>query len=812
MDIRDCREIARRAIAVCLWMAGGLMAATGALADPPPPPDGLEIQSVQPFVLNVTDPKVLSQNVSLRFRQTGAHVAVSLDVLEARLPSRPDDFAAAFTPGNPQASAAGVIVSIAVDLTRTPFAGTYTVKVRPVYAEADKVTSARELQLTFTRPAAQLAEVPEITLDRTAGTGYVEPEHITLTERSNLTFADFSSPLVARDLRGPAGEGVPAQVELASQGSLPRSGTLPLLPQVVGSLPLGTLTGSVRLDSPQLATPVDIKLRIRNHVWFGWLPLTIYLFILIGLWFRHYLADRQLLDAGRLEAQRTQSRLRALYDAQVEQELRDQIAQSIGTLSSAMEDATTPDALKAAATAATTAVDGVLAKAAEERTRLRTDIATLKSSLNKPGPQSTQLRAMVTGANDALDSLLVDLDRGFQQTVDKKLQAERSQLTVKLAEAVRELASEVKLDVALVGKWPGTDIDASAASVSTVAAEADTVAITSIDAMVAILLKLQNAADVFLFDTTRAQIAQLVPQIVNALQPAASDPAAQALNTQFKKLLDITGGDLDKSALRELAQLAADIRDTLKKLIAGQLQSLPDPIAQALADGRLLEAATLVAKEKATQAAAKSKIESMGPGRSPTTPTQSLSLPAQTVAPRVGVGDTTPVLTIIGPATTPAGHAVELEALLTPTAASATSFTWTVVNGLVGKAVSAGPRFSFVPAERGEVRVQCKADIAGLAIAKPAQLSIQVERPATDLAIVITQRRIDRREVVMSIIIGAFIAFSGTVLFSDTFVGTWRDFFYAAIWGFTIDISAAKLRSLSDPITSRTLTLPAAGK
>jgi hypothetical protein len=59
--------------------------------------------------------------------------------------------------------------------------------------------------------------------------------------------------------------------------------------------------------------------------------------------------------------------------------------------------------------------------------------------------------------------------------------------------------------------------------------------------------------------------------------------------------------------------------------------------------------------------------------------------------------------------------------------------------------------------------------------------------------------------MLMSVITGVFIAAAGTMIFSDTFVGSWRDFLFAALWGFTADVGTGRLRELSQPLTSKAI-------
>jgi hypothetical protein len=65
----------------------------------------------------------------------------------------------------------------------------------------------------------------------------------------------------------------------------------------------------------------------------------------------------------------------------------------------------------------------------------------------------------------------------------------------------------------------------------------------------------------------------------------------------------------------------------------------------------------------------------------------------------------------------------------------------------------------------------------------------------------------------MTAMSGVFIAAAGMIIFLDSFYGTFRDFFAAALWVFTADVGLAKVREYAQPLASRTPSLsPASTK
>ncbi len=311
----NCLQTLRILGLVCLCSSTGL--ATEETKQSP-----LAIESVLPITLDSTNPEQSLQTTHIRLKLSSGEAPITLEVAEARLEKHSTNFASAFTFGPVQGTAPKLTVPLEINLVRLPFVGTYIVKVRPVRAGGGQAETAAELEMTFERPSAQLAPVDELVLERDPITGRVDPDKFYITEQSGVAFAKFAFPLVSAQLRGPTGDLLPADLEFQASDALRSGQRLALRPVANGSLPLGASTGTVRLQSPQLLLPLDVKFKLVNRFSFGWLPVTIVAFIGVGIWFRKLLVDRQALDEALLDAQQSYVRLKDIADIQEEAQLQ----------------------------------------------------------------------------------------------------------------------------------------------------------------------------------------------------------------------------------------------------------------------------------------------------------------------------------------------------------------------------------------------------------------------------------------------------------------------------------------------------------
>ncbi len=70
--------------------------------------------------------------------------------------------------------------------------------------------------------------------------------------------------------------------------------------------------------------------------------------------------------------------------------------------------------------------------------------------------------------------------------------------------------------------------------------------------------------------------------------------------------------------------------------------------------------------------------------------------------------------------------------------------------------------------------------------------------------------QLNKDELKQTVVSGFFIVAAGYAIFQGAWFGTFMDFLAAALWGFSVDIGAAKVREIANPLLSRPVPLPAA--
>jgi hypothetical protein len=759
-------------------------------------PVTLMVESVLPITLDSVDPAQHQQITTIRLRLSGGQTPVTLEMIEARQDKRAVNFASAFKFGPAQGTGPDFAVPLEISLARLPFAGKYVAKVRPVQPAGEKAQTAPEIELTFERSSAQLAPLEEFVLVRDAFTGHVEPDKLYIAEQSDVAFANFSFPLVSGQLRGPAGEVLPADILFGANGALGSGQRLALTPVAGGSLPLGTSTGTVRLESPQLAAPVDLRFKVVNRFWIGLLPITIVAFIGLGLLYRKLLADRQELDEGLIEAQRSFARLQDIANSQIEPPLKAGIEDAIASLAASIRQAESAAALRTAASTAGTAVDAILAQATESRRNSRTAIAGLKTALGRPQGHPPEIANVIEDANRQLDEFLQKLDRGFAQSLDPLITGLADDLKDKVSRLVEALVGDIKSDLELVGKWSATEIDGEAGKLGGVMNETDGILQGGLAEIVSASRKVTLSARLFFTRTLRTQTDKVAREVVSILRPAGDEPefvAVSALQAQIDHMSPL----VDRSPpYHQMAMLVRDLAEALTKLLRSQAAANAN-VEDALAKRDFVAAAKAVITTRPKELHLKSTGHAVAAGAHGMADflARNVALPADQLPPA-------PTLRLIAPAQAHVGQTVEVRALIEPPMESA-AVSWSVLEGVVGNERREGIRFSFSPRASGPAIIGCEVTSPQSRQVLSAQVSVSVVQSAAERAVFNIRERMTRREWLMSAIVGVFIAGAGTMIFADAFVGSWRDFLFAALWGFTADVGTGRLRALAQPLIAR---------
>lgn len=131
---------------------------------------------------------------------------------------------------------------------------------------------------------------------------------------------------------------------------------------------------------------------------------------------------------------------------------------------------------------------------------------------------------------------------------------------------------------------------------------------------------------------------------------------------------------------------------------------------------------------------------------------------------------------------------------------------WTIGNSIQ---LSRAGTQSFVPPAPGALAISVRGVARATGESHIASAIIQVRPqhgfPAVN-QILAQQGKDELRQTIVS---GFFILAAGYAIFQGVWSGTFMDFLAAALWGFSVDIGAAKVREIASPLLSRPVPLPA---
>ncbi|MCY1021351.1 hypothetical protein [Pyxidicoccus sp. MSG2] len=792
-DHRSVRIGVMTMLATCtaLW-------ASAALGQAPAAPTPIQVVTALPVVLGVRDPRQPSELRTLELRVNDGAVPTAFQVIEARLPERPDDFSAAFTPGPVDVKAPLPKLPITVHPPAMPFTGTYTVRLRPV--RDGKPEPARDIQLTFQRPAARLRVQGPWQLEHTLGSDSLAPTTLLIEEASALAHVNLPLPVAGR-LRGPGGETLSAEIRFtaslapdAGSGELGAGQKLELVPRLEGSVPLGVSTGTVRLESPQLAAPVDVDLRLVSRAPLCWLPITIIGGILLGLIYRQCLEEWQKSDEALLEASKVHARLEQLAASEADEGVRNKVRAALQPLTSAIQSKAGADGLTAAATKAGEAVDAVLAEAEERRKAVRTSLATLASDLSHPAGHSPAIAKLLGEARREREALLEQLDRGHVEGPEKRAGDLRPELREKLGRALGDLITSLSRDVDSLGPWPDTAIPDGIPTLKGVLAEANTTRDSAdLAALMQSALKVARSAHSLFVQTARPEVVRVTERAVDALGLKPDDASLAPVQEALQAVLAPAAAE-EGPPYPALTSALATLSARLVELIGAKT---------AAATKATVEAALKTHDYVKAAKSARPVLESYGPTAKP--PTGQL---ARLAVANLIAGGTQPlgavhIFQLIGPLEAAVGQTIELRPLVEPAPPEGVQVAWRILEGHVREIEHDGSRLVVMAQAPGPLRVMAELRDPRTQAPISAVGVVRILPSASELAAMDIRKRLLRRELLMTGLVGLFIAAGGTLLFSETFHGSWKDILIAALWGFSVDIGTTQLRQLAQPLTSQ---------
>jgi hypothetical protein len=698
-----------------------------------------------------------------------------------------------------------LIIRIAPELI--PETGTYGIRLRAVHSISP--VRFQTLSLTLTRPAAVLHTLPILRLELVHGVWMqltrLSPSSLLMTETSGKAELHELIALPLGELKGPNDQPVEASLRLVStQNSLSlaplEQKQVPL--RIEGDLPLGTTTGTLSFISPQLGAPHTIAVQIVSRIWKGWLLITLLVSLALGWLVRVWLEKRrQVLEAG-IAVRRQSEDLLNLATRQADPDLQAKFRNASTNLErEVVTQGRDPEALKTSVARAAEAAEQWLREAENRRGELRTQIAELRRRLGTQEGQAAELGALTERSLSELDRLERELASGLVGIVATEVANFEQRLPVRFLEASTRWKADLETSFRIVKFAPETLLGSAVEALQKELAELDkeekdlpqllawgrrTAFLVRQRILRGGLAEIGNEAE---------RVVQILPRENGASQRVQA--AIDALRSQPHT--DSEVGDL-RAALRAIREL----QDSMAEAVRAQAsQPTPQSIEEALDKSEFARAAEMVIKGRE-----RSRKPVLGGSESAQSPVLGgirrfgLASPVQPTPgePRIFS------LSIDIPSSPVAGRSVPLRLRVHGEPPSRYTVRWSAGGEAEGESDSVGLLWRFRPHHPGPVLVTAELrDLdGGGVVSAEALFEVRSFRPSLPAL----EQSLGRTEHLQSAVVGLMVAGTGYLLFQRDFIGTFQDFFLAALWGFTVDAGVSKLREMATPLLGRPVPLP----
>lgn len=195
-------------------------------------------------------------------------------------------------------------IRIALDSDETKRAGTYDFYLN-LPSELEQSTGGLKIQVI--RPAATLEAIPKLIINNTCwfiGLSSASYPDLLLTETSKKSGIMISGVrLVSNSLNGTK----PVSGTLAfstEQPEIKPGEQVKLNYSLIGNFGIGSTTGTMKIDSPQLSSPVSFDFEVNSRVHWIWIGITIVVALCISYLVKVKLQQVIELDQARLDAQK----------------------------------------------------------------------------------------------------------------------------------------------------------------------------------------------------------------------------------------------------------------------------------------------------------------------------------------------------------------------------------------------------------------------------------------------------------------------------------------------------------------------------
>lgn len=709
----------------------------------------------------------------------------------------------------------GGILSATIDMSKFAEAGNYKV-ILEVSGHPQPLTGATQppatndpnnkeietVKLTLVKPAAELKVSTPLRLERIihlpGQDASIKPDKITLTENLGKSWLAISPASWNVDLR--KGEETPEQNRLVVTfpSLIPSGGQADAQIKIEGPLSIGTISGNLKIRSPQLVNKtVDFPITVVSRIDKIWVLLTIFLGIWVGWLFRTKLGAKQVELEARLAAGREFSKLKDMIAEAVDEKDKEKLGEILQTLEDVANDPDrTPEDIKKSASQAKT----------EREAYVKEKQITIKDLKIKLGAWSLACRPTET-LPAVVETVMQTLrDQVLEQT-NALREGKITLVSDSLSQNIPEAAGKVirsainwldSLDFnAITTPWPEIGLDNCIAELTKDVKELSDRLVNLVhpskpDEFRNILADLANLLDklnVRIFLDTRDNVTSTVDKILPFLDQKKVDSTA-IQNTLKTLQIPLVAGSAN--SINQLAARLNDVWQAIKTILDNIYKS--DVQQKLLKEGKFLEALN-------TEDSTKPIDTSEG--------FESLSQPEfnqEPIQTNVIKRDLIPTLKnwsirLDGPSNASVSDSVTITAkLIVPDGVEQPTleWEWSLEQDIqiLNEATPLARRLRFLKDGSSYVEVTAKAQDgtdyrAGLRINITEAWYLENIRN--------TLKLVAKAQWVIS---ASLIGGIGWFMFSPGFIGTLPEFFTAFVWGFTVDVGAAKVRELTQSAES----------
>lgn len=678
-------------------------------------------------------------------------------------------------------------------------------------------TVDQTLQLKLNRPAAELRTSTPLRIERTV---YVwclwevlRPSSIILNEATGKSWVKIDPREWDTMLRH--GDDAPEQQFLHFQ--LPDNvsgwGQAQATARLDGWISLGTTSGTLTIRSPQLAAQtVDFPITVVSRLTALWLLPVIAIGIALGWYVRTRLDARRERLAAIASAEQEIGTLEELINTAVDRSYREKLKKIGDTLVGKIDDETsTPVTIVAETTKAATGREAVVKEMNDLFNALRTKLKSWvrPSSVSEPLPDEATEK--LKELRESVERLTKALQEGQLTDVDDAMQNELPEVTRLRSTLADWLHQFDDLKTQPPRPWADTML---AAKLSAVGTERDQLAqeLNAANTPEALWKALIDAA-VFLghlkqdlFGTVRDQavaIAGIASATVREFGPKMEEHAA-AIDSATTALPDgaLAGRG---NAVAELTKRLNTLRDAIVEALNAAWNDATQPLS-GVDQGEFSRAFAALESKAAVREKDLSKGDTVPAHATAVDVADVLARlpqrPATRIIPTWQIALNAAAATVSEPVTVQAQVIVPLNSDHPDV-----TLSW-FRNGIpVGRTAPGTLERSFTFSRPGTVQIRIVA-VDGAGASDAAELTLQVRAVHGARAVKSKLAEIANVELIQNLSSGAVIIVAGWLIFSPTFTGTFPEFFAAFLWGFSVDVGAAKVRELTESL--KALKVPTA--